>query len=86
MIYNSKLCSSGTADNIVYPDGNGAAAGQALASGHPHGPSSIKCGSTTYPLTYDANGNTLSMPRYAAAGTVTTGLRQFAYDGENHAI
>jgi YD repeat-containing protein len=48
MIYNSGLCAgSAAAPNLLYPS-----AGQA----HPHGPKSI-CGT---PVTYDANGNTLS--------------------------
>ena len=54
MIFNSGLCAANP--NLAYPDGNGAAAGQGLSSGRPHGPASI-CGS---PVIYDANGNTLS--------------------------
>ena len=47
MVFNSKLCAANP--NMVYP-------AQGVASGHPHAPNTI-CGT---PVTYDANGNTLS--------------------------
>jgi RHS repeat-associated protein len=71
MTYNSGLCAgSAAAPNLLYPS-----AGQA----HPHGPKSI-CGT---PVTYDANGNTLS---YDIDGTGPKLLRTLSYDGENRPI
>jgi RHS repeat-associated protein len=71
MVYNSKLC-AGMNPNLVYP-----AAGQP----HPHAPNTI-CGS---PVTYDANGNTLS---YDADGSASNTVlpRTFSYDLENRPI
>jgi hypothetical protein len=75
MIYNSRLC-SGSADNIVYP-------AQGASSVRPHAPSTM-CGKS---FTYDANGNTLTMPTYASAGTVaSSGTRSFTWDGDNNLL
>jgi RHS repeat-associated protein len=69
--YNSDLCPNATASpNIVYP-----AAGQP----RPHAPSSI-CGT---PVTYDANGNTLTYDRDGAAWQQPLTL---GYDGENRPL
>jgi hypothetical protein len=53
---------------------------QGVYSGHPHAPSSI-CGT---PVTYDANGNTLSYDVDGTAGIIDP--RNFIYDGENRPI
>jgi RHS repeat-associated protein len=38
-------------------------------------------------FTYDANGNTLTMPTYASAGTVaSSGTRSFTWDGDNNLL
>jgi len=79
MVFNSGL-GCGSSDNLTYPDGNGATAGQALSSGRPHAPSAI-CG--TAPV-YDANGNTVS---YDPDGSGTAfATRSFTYDGENRPL
>ena len=70
MVFNSKLCAANP--NMVYP-------AQGVASGRPHAPTSI-CGT---PVTYDANGNTLS---YDVDGTGPALPRSFAYDGENRPL
>ena len=80
MLYNSGLCAgSASSPNLIYPDGNGAAAGQGLSAGRPHAPTSI-CGS---PVTYDANGNTLS---YDVDGAGSILKRALVYDGENRPL
>jgi YD repeat-containing protein len=82
MVWNSGLCDGFAADNpnILYPDGNGADPGQALSTGHPHGPKKI-CGKN---VTYDANGNALSYDVDGDAGL--SPARSFLYDGENRPL
>jgi RHS repeat-associated protein len=70
MILNSGLCAGNP--NMAYPT-------QAAYSGHPHAPNSI-CGS---PVTYDANGNTLS---YDVDGPGPLLPRSLTYDGENRPL
>jgi RHS repeat-associated protein len=76
---NATACPGLVADNMVYPDGNGTAAGQGLASGRPHAPTSI----CNVPVTYDANGNTLT---YDVDGAGAKAPRTLVYDLENRVI
>jgi RHS repeat-associated protein len=77
LTYNSGLCAANP--NLVYPDGNGASAGQGMSSGRPHAPSTI-CGVAA---TYDANGNTLT---YDSDGAGPGLPRTLAYDLENRPL
>jgi RHS repeat-associated protein len=68
MVFNSALCAANL--NLAYP-----AAGQS----RPHAPTSI-CGT---PVSYDANGNTLS---YDVDGAGPLAARTVVYDGENRPL
>ena len=71
LTYNSGLCDgSASSPNLVYPTSGPTAI-------RPHAPTSI-CGS---PVSYDANGNTLSYDRDGAAGSDLP--LTLVYDGEN---
>jgi RHS repeat-associated protein len=73
MIWNSKLCAGSAASpNMAYP-------AQGPSAIRPHAPSSI-CGT---PVTYDANGNTLT---YDVDGSGIIQPRSFVYDGENRPV
>ncbi len=69
MTRNSGLCAG--SPNMIYP---------AAGAARPHAPTSI-CGS---PVTYDANGNTLTYDGDGASGPIAT--RTLVYDGENRPI
>ncbi len=78
MTMNTGLCAG--AGQLVYPDFNGALPGQGGGVGtRPHAPTSI-CGT---PVTYDANGNTLT---YDPDGAGPGQVRSFSYDAENRPV
>ena len=78
MTMNTGLCAG--AGQLVYPDFNGALPGQGGGVGtRPHAPTSI-CGT---PVTYDANGNTLT---YDPDGAGPGQPRSFTYDAENRPV
>ena len=74
LTFNSGLCAgSPSSPNILYP-------AQGVASGHPHGPTSI-CGTA---VTYDADGNMTAYDPDGAAGPISA--RSLAYDLENRPV
>jgi RHS repeat-associated protein len=73
LIYNSALCAGSAASpNLIYPT-------QGATAIRPHAPTSI-CGT---PVTYDANGNTLT---YDVDGAGVIAPRTLTYDGENRPL
>jgi RHS repeat-associated protein len=73
LIYNSALCAGSAASpNLIYPT-------QGATAIRPHAPTSI-CGT---PVTYDANGNTLT---YDVDGAGVIAARTLTYDGENRPL
>jgi YD repeat-containing protein len=72
LIFNSAIGCGAWPQNIAYP-------AQGVWTGRPHAPTAI-CGT---PVTYDANGNTLS---YDADGAGPEPLRAFTYDAENRPL